>query len=248
MEENNINNETNPQQENISQQENIINENNNNEKVEDMVNPILPPKKTNKTNLILIIICLVLSCCAFIFSCLNFFSNKGDKSIGKAPKVIQKGDLRVAYVNTDTVLAKYTMAKDMEKSLKAKQTQMESSLKQKAMTLQNDYQNYLKNGSKLTLTQQKEKEKELTQRQQALPGLQQQMMAQLQEEQLKENKKLLDAVYAFIKDYNSKHDKYNIILSRSYSNSPTLYMDEGMEITDEIVKGLNEEYKEYKKK
>lgn len=70
----------------------------------------------------------------------------------------------------------------------------------------------------------------------------------LQQEQMAQNKKLLDAVYAFVKDYNAKHDKYNIILSRSYSNSPTLYMDEGMEITDEIVKGLNEEYKEYKKK
>lgn len=74
------------------------------------------------------------------------------------------------------------------------------------------------------------------------------LQSDLQQEQVTQNKKLLDAVYAFVKDYNAKHDKYNIILSKSYVSSPTLYMDEGMDITDEIVKGLNEEYKEYKKK
>ena len=73
-------------------------------------------------------------------------------------------------------------------------------------------------------------------------------MAQLQERQLEDNKKLLNAVYAFINDYNSKNQKFNIILSRSYVSSTVLYADEGFDITQEIIDGLNKEYKSVKKK
>lgn len=255
MEENNINNELNNQENNNQQEENQLSQETSNEtnnenqgKVEDMVNPpIVTPKKTNKT-VILLIVCLIFSCLALVLSCLNCVSNKNEAKPTKAPKILQKGDMKIAYVNTDTLLAKYNMALDMEKNLKAKQAQMESSFKQRQTTLQSDYQNYLKTGSSLTPNQQKAKEKDLQQRMQQLQQLQQQLPAQLQEEQVKENKKLLDVVYAFIKDYNLKHDHYNIILSRSYSNSPTLYMDDGLDITDEVVKGLNEDYKNNKKK
>ena len=73
-------------------------------------------------------------------------------------------------------------------------------------------------------------------------------MAQLQERQMEDNKKLLNAVYAFIKDYNAKNQKFNIILSRSYIPSTVLYADDAYDITDEIVKGLNQEYKNVKGK
>ena len=73
-------------------------------------------------------------------------------------------------------------------------------------------------------------------------------MTQLQERQIADNKKLLDAVYAFIRDYNKKHQQFDVIFAKSYISSPVLYIDESMNITDEIIKGLNEEYREYKKK
>ena len=63
-------------------------------------------------------------------------------------------------------------------------------------------------------------------------------MAQLQERQFEDNKKLLNAVYAFINDYNAKNQKFNIILSRSYISSTVLYADDAFDITDEIIKGL----------
>ncbi len=73
------------------------------------------------------------------------------------------------------------------------------------------------------------------------------MMSQLQERQVEDNKKLLNSVYAFIKDYNSKNKKFNIILSKSYVSSSVLYADQGLDITKEIIKGLNQEYKDLKK-
>ena len=42
--------------------------------------------------------------------------------------------------------------------------------------------------------------------------------------------------------YNEKNSQFDIILSKSFNNSPVLYGNPGMDITEEIVKGLNEDY------
>ncbi len=165
----------------------------------------------------------------------------------KKNKSLSSGGLKVAYINTDTIMAKYQMAIDMEKDLQDYQKRLKNELESKLSKFQSDYENYLKNGANLTLTQQKQTEQDLTKRQQELPQLEQQMMLNLQERQAADNKKMLDAVYAFIKDYNKKHQNFDIILSKSYIGSPVLYIDEGMDITNEIVEGLNKEYEEYKK-
>ena len=182
---------------------------------------------------------------------LTFFGNGNFKMNSTSPKasaIVQTGDLKIAYINTDSVLANYEYAKDLEKGLKVLQTSLETNYQAQGKKLQADYENYLKTGDKLTLTEQKKREEELGRRQQEFPMLQQKMMTQLQERQIEDNKKLLNAVYAFIKDYNAKNQKYNIIFSRSYVSSPILYGDEGFDITNEIIKGLNQEYKEVKEK
>ncbi|MBQ0113409.1 MAG: OmpH family outer membrane protein [Bacteroidales bacterium] len=219
----------------------------NNETIETSLQEPVVEQKSNKNNPIsLIAIAIALSIIAIAASVFSLINRPAGEDTAKTPKVIQKGDLKIAYVNTDTILAKYNMALDMKKDLEAKQKQAENTFKSAESKLQSDYQNYMKTGDKLTLTQQKEKEKELQERMQKLQQMQTNLPMQLQEEQVKMNKKLLDAVYAFIADYNKKHDKYNVILSNSYMSSPTLYIDKGMDITDEILKGLNEEYKNYK--
>jgi outer membrane protein len=165
----------------------------------------------------------------------------------KKNKTLSSDGLKVAYINTDTVMAKYQMAIDMEKDLQDYQKRLKNELESKLKKFQTDYENYMKNGANLTLTQQKQTEQDLTKRQQELPQLEQQMMLDLQERQAADNKKMLDAVYAFIRDYNKKHQNFDIILSKSYLGSPVLYIDEGMDITNEIIEGLNKEYEEYKK-
>ena len=161
--------------------------------------------------------------------------------------IIQNGELRIAYVDTDSIMLQYEYAKDLEQGLKSYQKQLESSYEGQLRKLQTDFENYQKTGDKLTLTEQRREEEDLMKRQQELPEVQQRMMSQLQERQVEDNKKLLNSVYAFIKDYNSKNKKFNIILSKSYVSSSVLYADQGLDITKEIIKGLNQEYKDLKK-
>lgn len=214
----------------------------------------VPEKKNGKSNIALWIVCCLSLICSLVvlIIALPKSESKTEEAKPTTAKVKQNKSLtnrglKIAYIDTDSVLAKYDMAKDMEESLKAYQQKVESDFAAKQKKFEADYADYLKNGANLTLTQQKDKEKELQRRGNELQQLQPQLMAQLQERQINDNKKLLDAVYAFIKDYNKKHQNFDVIFAKSYISSPVLYIDEGMDITEEIIKGLNEEYKEYKK-
>ena len=197
----------------------------------------------------LLIVTLIIACAALIVGVIALCKKGTDvtQTKVKTEKVVQAGNLKIAYINTDTIMAKYNMAVEMQKELQNKQSSLETSLRNKLTQLQKEEQDYLKNGQNLTLTQQQAKEKEFQQREQQLSQAMQQQPAQFQQEVAQQNEKLLNAVLAFVKDYNAKHDRYNIIMSVSRTNGPTLYIDEGMDITDEIVKGLNEEYENVKK-
>jgi len=153
------------------------------------------------------------------------------------------GMLRIAYINTDTLLSKYDYYKDLEKQLKDFQTAKENNYKQQMSQFQKDYDAYIHGGAdNLTLAQQQAKEKELQERAQQLSQLEGQLAMQIQERTLQESEKMTNAVYNFIREYNAQNQQFDLIFSRSFSNSPILYGNEGMDITDEILQGLNKEY------
>ena len=173
-------------------------------------------------------------------------SSKGSASTTAA---VIKGDgtLRIAYVNSDTLLAKYDYAKDLEQGLIDYKNSQESHYSTQMAQFQKDYQDFLQNGDKLSLTQQQAKENELKQRAERLSTLEAELTIRIQNKQIDENTKLLNAIFGFIKEYNESHQQYDIILRSTFNDSPTLYVNEAMDITQEIIDGLNAEYKKVKK-
>lgn len=176
---------------------------------------------------------------------------EGGKSLAnadaKAPIAVSEGGLKIAYINTDTLMAKYQYAIDLQKQLKDFQSAKENSYKQQMTQFQKDYQSYVSGGGEnMTLSQQQAKEKELTERAARLQNLEGELAQQVAEKTMQESEKMTKAVYAFIREYNAQNQQFDLILSKSFSSSPILYGNEGMDITDEIVKGLNEEYAKIK--
>ncbi|MBP5548606.1 MAG: OmpH family outer membrane protein [Bacteroidales bacterium] len=165
----------------------------------------------------------------------------------KPPIATTDGGLKIAYINTDTLMAKYQYALDLQKEIEKYRTAKENSYKQQMAQFQKDYETYVKGGGEnMTLSQQQAKEKELQERANRLQGLEAEYTQQIAEKTLTESEKMTKAVYNFIREYNAANQQFDLILSRSFSSSPILYGNEGMDITDEIVKGLNEEYKNVK--
>jgi len=206
--------------------------------------------ENNKFNKILLICNAVLFLGLVGIYILHFTSgnNSGSKvNVNAKAPVVKEGGLKVAYVNTDTLIAKYEYAKDMEKELLAFKNQQEAYGKQQVAKFQKDYDDYLKNGANMTLTQQQSTEAELKKRAEKMATLEQELTAKIMERQISENTKLLNAIFAFVREYNEQNQKFDIILRKTFENSPTLYMNDAMDITDEIINGLNEEYKNLKK-
>ena len=109
----------------------------------------------NKTTKILVACNAVLLLGLIGIYILHFTSAPKSKVNTEATAPIQKeGGLTVAYVDTDTLLAKYDYAKDLEEELLAYKSQQEQYGRQQMEKFQKDYQDYLKNGANLTLTQQ----------------------------------------------------------------------------------------------
>ena len=201
-----------------------------------------------KTNKLLIAINAVLLLGLIGIYVLHFTSRTNTKQNVDATAPLQKeGGLTVAYVDSDTLLAKYQYAIDLQKELEAYRDQQERYYQQQMTQFQTDYQNYLKNGSTLTLTQQQAKEAELKQRAEKLSTLEQELLGKVTERQLTENTKLLNAIFAFIREYNAANQQFDIIMRKTFVDSPTLYLNPGMDITQEIIDGLNEEYANLKK-
>ncbi|MBP5678029.1 MAG: OmpH family outer membrane protein [Bacteroidales bacterium] len=203
----------------------------------------------NKTSKILIACNAVLLLGLIGIYVLHFTSGSKSKvNVDATAPLVKEGGLTVAYVNTDTLLAKYQYAIDMEKELLAYKDQQEAMGRQQMEQFQKDYQNYLQTGSTLTLSQQQAKEEELKKRAEKMQTLEQELTAKIMERQISENTKLLNAIFAFVREYNAANQQFDIILRRTFNDSPTLYVNPAMDITDEIIAGLNEEYKQVKGK
>ena len=201
-----------------------------------------------KTNKILIAINAVLLLGLIGIYVLHFTSRSNTKQNVDATAPLQKeGGLTIAYVDSDTLLAKYQYAIDLQKELEDYRDQQERYYQQQMTQFQTDYQNYLKTGSTLTLTQQQAKEAELKQRAEKLSTLEQELLSKVTERQLTENTKLLNAIFAFIREYNAANQQFDIIMRKTFVDSPTMYLNPGMDITQEIIDGLNEEYANLKK-
>ncbi len=201
-----------------------------------------------KTNKILIICNAVLLLGLIGIYVLHFTSAPKGKVNADATAPLQKeGGLTIAYVDTDTLLAKYQYAIDMEKELLAYKDQQEKYARQQMEQFQKDYQNYLQTGSNLTLTQQQAKEEELKKRAEKMSTLEQELTAKIMERQMEENTKLLNAIFAFVREYNAANQQFDIVMRKTFDASPTLYLNPAMDITQEILDGLNEEYKNLKK-
>ncbi len=193
--------------------------------------------KNMKKNTILILAIILIST---MVACNN--SNSKQNPDATAPMVTE-GGLKVAYIDTDTLLAKYQYAIDLEQQLKDYTEQQRHYGQQQVEAFQKDYNNYLQNGSTMTLTQQQAKEAELKQRAEKMQTLEQELMAKVAEKQATETSKVMNAIYAFVREYNAANQQFDII----YTKQATLYINPAMDITDEIVEGLNEEYKNLKK-
>lgn len=168
--------------------------------------------------------------------------NKSQQEEASAEPAAKAGEMRAAYVEYDSIMSQYQFCKDADAILTKKGQSIEKTLQQKQAELQSAANNFQQRVQQNAYTQQQAQQIQagLQRQAQDLEGLRQRLSSEYQEEQANYQKAVHDSIQHFLVGYN-KDKKYSIIYSKSGDN--LLYADKSLDITKEIVAGLNKAYK-----
>lgn len=156
---------------------------------------------------------------------------------------------RLAYVNADTLNKNYLYLKEKEDAFEKKQSAYESEMAGKEKALQNDYAALQKKAQAGGLSQAdgEAAQKRLMQQQQALEQRHQTISAQLAKEQVDIQQEFQKKLDEFLAKFN-ENKQYDFIFTYSKNGGPILFANSALEITQEVLDAMNEDYKNGDKK
>ena len=156
--------------------------------------------------------------------------------------VAAEKSIKIAFVDIDSLLAKYEFSIIVNKEMLRKEEDMRMKLAEKAKALQADYDDFqrkLQNNVYATRERAEEEQARILKQKDALEKLEQRLIGELSAESQKNNITLHDSINSFLKAYNADK-KFDLILSRVGDN--LLYANDALNITEEVINGLNARY------
>jgi outer membrane protein len=147
-----------------------------------------------------------------------------------------------AWVNIDTLINNYDMYFDKQKELEESSRKSEATLTEKSRDFEKqaaDYQDKAQKGL-ITRSQAQQIEQRLGEQQQELYRLRDELRAQLADEQQVKLRQIHQSITEYLAIYN-KDKGFHLILSSTFGG-PLLYGHPALDITQEVLKGLNQKY------
>lgn len=170
---------------------------------------------------------------------LHFSGNKSEAIINTASE-----NASIVYINTDSLLLNYNMAKDLNEAFFTKQEERRTSLNIKIKGLEKeaaDFQTKVQNNGFISRERAENAQRELMAKRETLQKTQEEYNQMAMTEQRDINKKLFDTITNYLKVFNATHN-YSMILSTTLGGN-VFYSKEGLDITKDVLEGLNTEYK-----
>lgn len=149
------------------------------------------------------------------------------------------------YVDVDTVLAQYNLSKDYQESMLHMQNNIEATMKQKENSLQsmsNTFQQKYQNNQYKSQEEFERDQKQFANAQAAAQKEAAQLQSNYEKQSMEMQKSVRDSIINYIKIYN-KDLGYDAI----FMKDAALYINPDLDVTEDIVKGLNERYNKVKK-
>lgn len=204
------------------------------------------PKKANLNTILTIVNAALLVGLAVLY----FIVLKPSASDNPNFALMQKassGSVTVAYVNSDSILTHYEMVKLMRTELETKTANLETELKKKQAAFEKDAAYFQDQVSKKTISEASAQEiySQLMAEQQKLYDLREQYSSEISKQEYELNLLLLDSLNNFLKRYNKKMN-FDYILSYNKGGN-ILTANDSLDITNDVIKLLNEEYSTAKK-
>lgn len=149
------------------------------------------------------------------------------------------------YVDGDSILAAYNLSKDYTEEMLRMQTNFDNTARQRESAIQNfanKMQQKMQNNEYLTQESFKQDEQKLAQMQNSAQTELAKLQNNMQNAGMEAQKIVNDSINSYIKEYNKKYG-YDAILFKA----ATLYIDPKLDITQDVIKGLNARYNNVKK-
>ncbi len=171
-----------------------------------------------------------------------------NKPAGADDSVVKKHNGGIAYVELDSVIANFDMAKDKTTELEEKTKSSEAELASKSQAFDRDvrdFQNKVQKGL-VTRATAAEMEQTLQQQQQTLLARRDEMAYNLNEESLVAQRQVLEYINTYLVEFNADRG-YQYILAKQFPG-PVLFSDTTLDVTTDVIAGLNAKYNAEKAK
>jgi len=151
------------------------------------------------------------------------------------------GDLKIAYILTDSVLVNYQLAIDLHKNFVNQQQQFNADFTKKRQNYENqatEFQDKLQRGGFLNEERATKERDRILGLQDEIKQLDYELSNKLSQMEAAINQQLADSITSYVKTYNKRHN-YTYILS---NNGNIIVGDPKNNISKEILDGLNARY------
>lgn len=174
-------------------------------------------------------------------------TEKEEKNEVKGGEVISNNSTgEIAYVVIDSIIFKFDLYFELRDELMKKQQSSEAELNSKGSVYEagaKDYEDKVRKGL-VTRATAAQMEQALLQQQQDIVNLRDELQYALMEEEQVMNRTVLDYIYTYLEEYN-KEANYKYILGKTFGG-PVLFSNSSLNITDDVLKGLNEYFADNK--
>lgn len=177
---------------------------------------------------------------AVTISCNNKSESNSNSSEVKENKTESTETSKIVYIDTEKLMKEYKESVDFESKFKAMSERMQKELESDMKKFQNDVMDLQQNAQSKGMEWAQKREAELGKRQQTLAQKEQNYMKKFQEEAAVDRDSLVTKMKTFIKTYGAEK-KYDYVLGTGDA-STVLFAKEGSDITEEVLKLMNEAY------
>lgn len=166
--------------------------------------------------------------------------SSSDKEEKAAEITAAEGD--IVYLNLDEIMEGYDMANDLKSQLQGKADKIAEELQRRERKLQNDYNSFVDkvNRGAITPTVAQSQQAKLQKQGEEFEQFRLEQAQIIQQEELAMLEQIADTIKEFLDKYNEEK-KYAMIITNN-ANTPVITAAPGLDITDDVLTKLNEEY------
>ena len=174
---------------------------------------------------------------------LHFSSdNKTEEAVdGTGTPAFDKGKLKIAYVNSDSLISNFDFFIEKSEELNSERAKSESDLENRARGIEKQVNDFQRTRGNMTINQARAIEEDLYKKQQNLLQYRENLAQNLMKKESEINNELYDKVSTYLKEYGNQN-QMEIVLSYT-RNSGVLYANDSLDITQVVIAGLNESYR-----